>query len=265
MNVNSAVQRVCIWAAPACTAVFFAGFALAGYLVPPSPTRGAQETAAWYMENLTSIKLGLVFMCFAGGLWIIWSAAMTAQMLRIEGRYAPLAYTQLAMGACACIEFIMPAYFWLTAAYRVRDPEITLTLSDMGWLPFDGFVWTIIWQNAVIGVAVFLDRRDRPIFPRWYGYLSIWCSFAYLPAGFNVFFKDGPIAWNGAISWWVLLTAIFGWLMTTTYLLLKAVRHQEAEVAELDPQGEVTGMTLEERLARLERKLRESQNVSVVP
>jgi hypothetical protein len=44
--------------------------------------------------------------------WIIWSAQMTNQMLRIKGRSAPLA-----MGACACIEFIMPAYrTWGTAA-----------------------------------------------------------------------------------------------------------------------------------------------------
>jgi hypothetical protein len=38
--------------------------------------------------------------------WIIWSAQMTNQMLRIEGRSAPLAWTQLAMGACACISAI---------------------------------------------------------------------------------------------------------------------------------------------------------------
>lgn len=256
MNVNANIQRWCIWAAPACTFVFFVGFAISGFLVPPEPTRSAAATAAWYLEHKDSIRVGLVFMCFAGGLWIIWSAAMTSQMLRIEGRYAPLAYTQLAMGACACIEFIMPAYFWLTASYRPHSPEVAQTLNDMGWLPFDGFVWTIIWQNLVIGVVALMDTREKPVFPRWYGYVSIWCSFMYLPAGCNVFFKEGPIAWNGAISWWLLLTAIFGWLMTTTYLLLKAVRHQEAEQTELDALSPGTAhLTLEQRLAALESRL----------
>jgi len=161
-------------------------------------------------------------------------------------------------GACACIEFIMPAYFWLAASYRGRSPEIQQTLNDLGWLPFDGFVWTIIWQNAVIGIVVLLDKRTAPIFPRWYGYLSIWCAFLYLPAGFNVFFKDGPLAWNGAVSWWVLLTAIFGWLMTTTYLLLQATKRQELEAASGMTPGDPVG-DLERRLAELEKRLENAQ------
>jgi hypothetical protein len=234
ITVNAKIQRLCTWAAPACTFVFFLGFAIAHYLVPPRPSASAQQTAAFYANNTNSIRAGLVLMCFAGGLWIIWTAAMSAQMQRIEGRNAPLALAQLGLGACACIEFIMPVYFWLTASYRPHSPEIAQTLNDMGWLPFDGFVWTIIWQNLVIGIAVFLDKRQTPIFPRWYGYLSVWCSVLYLPAGFNVFFKDGPLAWNGAVSWWVLLTAIFGWLMVTTWLLLVAIKREESEDA-LDP------------------------------
>ena len=135
------------------------------------------------------------------------------------------------------------------------------TLNDMGWLPFDGFVWTIIWQNLVIGMAALMDKRARPIFPRWYGYLSIWCSFLYLPAGFNVFFKDGPLAWNGAISWWVLLAAIFGWLMTTTWLLLKAITRQEQETRD----GTLAGDPMSDmarRIAELERKVAGTESMA---
>ncbi|WP_344607210.1 hypothetical protein [Sporichthya brevicatena] len=251
---------MCTWAAPACTLVFFGAFAIAGYLVPPSPGASPQETADFYANNTDTIRLGLVLMCFAGGLWIIWSAQMTNQMLRIEGRSAPLAWTQLAMGTCACIEFIMPAYFWLTASYRERDPEMQQMLNDMGWLPFDGFVWTIIWQNAVIGAAVLMDKRATPLFPRWYGYMSIWVAFLYLPSGFNVFFKDGPLAWNGAISWWLLLASIFGWLMVTTYLLLQAVARQERETAAGTLAGDPIS-DLERRVALLERQAQAEERV----
>ena len=262
MDQHFTIQRVCTWAAPACTFVFFLGFAIAGYLVPPDPRSSQQQTAAFYANHPDSIRAGLVFMCFAGGLWIIWSAQMTNQMLRIEGVSAPLAWTQLAMGACACIEFIMPAYFWLTASYRDRSPEMQQTLNDMGWLPFDGFVWTIIWQNLVIGIAVLMDKRERPIFPRWYAYLSIWCSLLYLPAGFNVFFKDGPLAWNGAISWWVLLAAIFGWLMATTWLLLQSITRQQREARD----GTLAGDPMSDmarRIAELERKVAGAESLAV--
>jgi hypothetical protein len=262
MDQHFTIQRVCTWAAPACTFVFFLGFAIADYLVPPDPRSSPEQTAAFYANHPDSIRAGLVFMCFAGGLWIIWSAQMTNQMLRIEGVSAPLAWTQLAMGACACIEFIMPAYFWLTASYRDRSPEMQQTLNDMGWLPFDGFVWTIIWQNLVIGIAALMDKRESPIFPRWYGYLSIWCSLLYLPAGFNVFFKDGPLAWNGAISWWVLLAAIFGWLMATTWLLLKAITRQQQETRKGTLAGDPMS-DLARRIVELERKVAGTESVAV--
>ncbi len=254
MVVNATMQRLCTWAAPACTAIFFLGFAISGYLVPPHPSASAEQTARFYLENTNAIRAGLVLMCFAGPLWIIWSAVMSVQMMRIEGRFAPLALAQLGMGACACIEFIMPVYFWLTASYRNRSPEIQQTLNDMGWLPFDGFVWTIIFQNLLIGIAVLMDKRATPIFPRWYGYLSVWVALLYIPSGFNVFFKSGPIAWNGIISWWVLLAAIFGWLMVTTYLLLAAIKRQETEA--IAASGTASD-DVHDRLAAIESRLDE--------
>jgi hypothetical protein len=249
LGVNASMQRLCAWAAPACTLFFFGGFLISGYLFPPDPMRSPEATAAFYAENTASIKTGLVLMCFAGGLWIIWSAAMSVQMMRIEGRYPVLAVAQIGLATCACIEFIQPVYMWLTAAYRPRSPEMQQMLNDMGWLPFDGWVWTIIWQNAVIGLAVILDRRSRPVFPRWYGYLCFWAALFYLPAGTNVFFMDGPIAWNGLISWWLLIIDIFAWVMLTFVLLLKAVRRQEAE-----DDGTATGDVVA-RLVALERQV----------
>lgn len=253
--VNATIQRMCTWAAPACTVIFFFGFIVSGFIVPPRPTASAEQIASFYLENATAIRAGLVIMCFAGPLWIIWSAVMSVQMMRIEGRFAPMALAQLGLGACACIEFIMPVYFWLTASYRNRSPELQLMLSDMGWLPFDGFVWTIIFQNVLIGIAVFMDKRATPIFPRWYGYLSMWAAVLYIPSGTNVFFKSGPIAWNGAISWWVLLTAIFGWLMATTYLLLVAIKRQEAEASALASVETLATDDVHDRLASVEEQL----------
>ncbi len=51
----------------------------------------------------------------------------------------------------------------------------------------------------------------------------------FCPAGFDVFFKDGPLAWNGLIAWWVLVVAFFLWLIVLSVVLLDAIRRQEEE------------------------------------
>jgi hypothetical protein len=253
VSANTTVQRACVWAAPACLVLFATGLITSRYLVPPDPTASAEYTANFFAEHTNAFRFGILLVCFAGGLWIIWSAAMTVQMLRIKGT-APLAYAQLAMAACGTIEFVLPAYFWLAAAYRPHAPELQQTLIDLGWLPFDGMIQTVIWQNVTIGVAVLIDKRTKPIFPRWYGYLSLWCASLYLPAAFNVFFKDGPLAWNGLLAWWLLVGSVFPWLMLTVVLLFAAIRHQETEEAAAPTQppfaDDIAG-----RLAAVEERL----------
>jgi hypothetical protein len=103
------------------------------------------------------------------------------------------------------------------------------TLNDLAWLPFTGVIYTIVVQALVIGIAVLMDKREKPVFPRWFGYLSIWCALLFCPAGLDVFFHSGPLAWNGLVAWWVLLVAFFVWLTTLSIVLLAAIRGQQAE------------------------------------
>lgn len=49
------------------------------------------------------------------------------------------------------------------------------------------------------------------------------------PAGFDLFFKTGPLAWNGFIAWRVLVFACFMWVIGNIVLVLKASRRQEFE------------------------------------
>jgi hypothetical protein len=202
---------------------------IAGFIPPPSPAEPA-AVAARFREHANSIRLGLVLCFYAGALCAPWIAAISVQLKRIEGRFSPLTYTQLALGACLPFEFIVPIYFWQTAAFRAdRSPEIVQTLNDLGWLPFTGVVYTIVVQAIVIGIAVLMDKRAEPVFPRWFGYFSIWAALLFCPAGLDVSFKGGPLAWNGLIAWWVLLVTFFLWLITLSVLLFAAIRSQEAE------------------------------------
>ncbi|MFY1621230.1 hypothetical protein, partial [Micromonospora sp. WMMD736] len=107
-----------------------------------------------------------------------------------------------------------------------------------------GVVSTFVLQLVLFGVAVLIDRRDTPIFPRWLGYVNIWLAITFTPASFLVFFKTGPLAWNGVLVWWVPVFAFLVWFVPNFVFLLRAVDaddHQpaggdarlEREVAEL--------------------------------
>jgi hypothetical protein len=235
--MNITTQRMCVWCGPLLALLFFLGFwVIAGFIPPPSPADAASVIAARFRDDATEIRWGLELCCFSGALCVPWAAAVSVQLKRIEGRYSPLTYAQLGLGAALPFEFIVPIYFWMTAAYRADRPasEIQL-LNDLGWLPFTGLIYTIAIQAVVIGVAVLGDKRSVPLLPRWFGFFSIGCAVAFCPACLDVFSQSGPLAWNGLIAWWLLVVAFFLWLAGLSRVLLLAISRQAGEQAAAEP------------------------------
>lgn len=234
-SISSApTQRLFAWCGPLLMLIFLAGFwPVAGFLPPPSPEDGAAEIAAFFADDTTAIRLGLWMTTFAAALFAPWMVAIFVQMRRIEGREAPLAHLQLALGAIFVLEFIFPLMIWQAAAFRpLEDPELTQRLNDLGWLMFVGVVSTGVLEAIVIGAAILRDRRAEPVFPRWAGYLNLWCALTFVGGGLCVFFKSGPFAWNGVIAWWLLLVGFAVWILAMSFCLLRyAIPHQQVEEA----------------------------------
>jgi hypothetical protein len=226
--VSRGIQKACIWAGPVMGALFVAGFVVAGFFPPPSPNQSAAEVAAMIDENRTAIRVGIVICLASCPLLMPFLASFTIQMKRIEGVRPVLAYTQLALGALATIEFVIPYVFMLVSTYRAdQHPDVTRALYDMSWFFFLGVISTFVLQLAVFGVAVLIDRREKPIFPRWIGYLNLWLAMAFTPASFLVFFKTGPLAWNGVLVWWVPVFAFLLWFVPNFVCLLRAVDNDD--------------------------------------
>jgi hypothetical protein len=53
----------------------------------------------------------------------------------------------------------------------------------------------------------------------------------WVPAGWIPFFKIGAFAWNGLMAWYVPLTIYLCWFIVTIVLLLRAIGHEERELA----------------------------------
>ncbi len=199
LAISRRIQQACIWAGPAMGVLFVVGFTVAGFFPPPSPNKSSAEVAAMIDAHRTAIRIGIVICLASCPLLMPFLASFTIQMKRIEGVRPIMAYTQLALGALATIEFVIPYVFMLASTYRAdQNPDVTRALYDLGWFFFLGVISTFVLQLVLFGVAVLIDRRTAPIFPRWLGYVNIWLAITFTPASFLVFFKTGPLAWNGA-------------------------------------------------------------------
>lgn len=237
-------------------AVFLVAFwPLAGFVPPPDPSDSAAVIAERFSDDTTSIRLGMVACIFVSALLLPWGGVIAVQMKRIEGRFSPFVYAQIAATACLVIEFIYPCAWWALAAFRpTDDPEIIQRFNDMAWLAFLGIASTAIVQAFMLAYLTLADRRADPVYPRWFGYFNLWCGTLFVPAGLIFFFKDGPFAWNGLMAWWVVLTVFTAWMIVLSAMTARAVKRQPDDEAggALDGDPQLTALRAEVEKLRAE-------------
>jgi len=224
--VSVKVARWCAMGGPMMIGLYLIGFiCIARFIPPPSPALTGEQLVAMYTERALPIRIGLWIACLAAAFLGPYFAVISTQMRRIEGPHsAPLASTQVTLGVLAIFEFILPQMLWQTAAYRAgRSPDSVQTLTDAGWLCYIGITSTFLVQLSAIGVAILLDRRERPLFPRWVGYYSIMTGMMIMPGSLCVFFHEGPFIWSGLFGWWIPLIAFSGWFPVMTWALWTAI------------------------------------------
>ncbi|MBV1930997.1 MAG: hypothetical protein KUG71_04705 [Porticoccaceae bacterium] len=226
--MNTKSQLLCAWCGIVFLVLFTIGWVLlARFLPPPSPALSANEVAAIYQQNTGAIRFGLMLAMIAGGLTAPWVAVIANQMKRIEGDSPVLTYTMLVAGAAGILVLVLPAMTWTVAAFRPdRNPELIMLLNDFGWIFFVMTFSPFFVQNIVIGLAIFADKADAPVFPRWLGYFNIWVAILLVPGGLITFFKTGPFAWDGILAFWLPLVIFFAWFLVMFQMLLKNIKQQ---------------------------------------
>jgi len=223
---NPGLQTFFAWIGPTFVVTFFMGFLLAGLLPPTNPEAGADEIARFFADHATAIRIGCVLMCVGLTLFAPWGAALATWTRRQEMGFPLLTYTQLlALAACVALLVLLPVV-WAVAAYRPQDtdPDVTRMLNDLAWFLFL-FIWPpfSLWTGT-LGIAILRDRNPVPTFPRWTGYLSLWCAALLIPAGLMAFFKDGPMAYDGIVAFYLPLTVFFIWVLALSWAMLANVR-----------------------------------------
>lgn len=231
-NVHADAQKFCAWGGPVLVVSMFVGWGLIGKFIPlPSPTDTPQQVVSFFSDDSTRLRIGLLLCLFGSPFLGLWAAAITVHIKRIEGQYSPLAYAQLVLGAAAIVEFTTPLAIWAGVAFRPEvEPLITYRLNDVAWILWLAVGQSFVLQAVVLGVAILKDKRAKPIFPRWLAYFNFWCATLFLPSGLCIFFKTGPFAWNGIITWWLVATSYGLWVCVISAVLhFRVIPDHEAE------------------------------------
>ncbi|HEY9418255.1 MAG TPA: hypothetical protein VIQ30_26130 [Pseudonocardia sp.] len=225
--MNVLTQRVCIWLAPVGFAMLFGAFFAGSQFPFPSPNHDAAYIGGFYLEHVDGIRLMAVLVTTGSALTAPIAAVLGVHLLRIRGAIA-LALLEFGMGCVSALTIGIPSFFWQAAAFRPeRDPVITQTLHDAGWLCFVATVFIVIVQVGAAGLAVLTDPGDKPVFPRWFGYLSLWVCAALLPGVLVLWFKTGPFAWNGVLTIYLAFLVFGAWFAAVIVLLLRMSARSE--------------------------------------
>ncbi|MFC7501302.1 hypothetical protein ACOACQ_12225 [Nocardioides sp. CPCC 206347] len=225
------VQIACACSGFMLVVLLFGGLIAAGWMPPPSPSDTADEVARQIAEDYNGIRLGAVLMLFGAGFTVPMGALIAAHIKRIEGDFSPLAYIQIIGSAGGLFAISLPVLIFGAAAFRPdRDPDLLRMLIDLAWVPFIMNGPPAILQCVSWGVAILSDKRANPPFPRWFGYFNFWAAFCFLPAFLLLFFKTGPFAWNGLLSFWLAAALFGGWFLVGSVMLLRAVPPVETPV-----------------------------------
>jgi hypothetical protein len=206
--------------------------AFPGFFPPMSPQMTADQVADFYAHNTTMIRFSMITFNLCAVMLIPFFMTIVVQMKRMSLPSHVLAYSYLASASTGATLFAIADIFWLIAAYRPdRDPQLILLLNDMAWLVFIAPVGAIVVMNLCLALAVYLDARPQPVFPRWVAPFNLLTAAAMTPAVCAVVFKTGPLAWDGFVSFWLRIGAFALYIAVMFFVVRAAIARQATEEA----------------------------------
>lgn len=206
-----------------------------GHNLPPaSPNFSGPELASYFALNHNSILFGQSMAALIAVLWIPWTAQLTVVLWRIEGSSPVLTIIELIGGVLTAWVLMFCPAIWATAAFRPNiDPNSIRLLNDLGFILFNITYAVTSVQAIAAGLVGLADHSEHPIFPRWVCGWAIFAGLSFIPLTAMPFFKTGPIAWNGLLSFWTLFGTYFIWTASMGYCMVKDANrrlHDQDEV-----------------------------------
>ncbi|MEU4314199.1 hypothetical protein [Nocardia sp. NPDC024068] len=229
------IQSICVWTGPVAGVILAIAFvAFPGFFPPLSPQLPAAQVADFYAENQPLIRFSMITFNLCGIMLIPFFMVIVAQLKRMTTQSHVFAYCYLTATVSGATIFALADIFYLVAAFRPgRDPELILLLNDMAWIIFIAPVGVLVAQNLLLAAAVYFDNGPQRVFPRWVGHFAVATAIAMAPATAAAVVTSGPLAWDGALSFWLRGGAFALFIAVMFVVLRRTLRRQAEEVAAL--------------------------------
>ena len=230
--MNNRGQNILLWTAPAAGIGFLLAYALFPAFSPPlAPTLTPDEVAAFFRDNAAGM-LGVTVLCnLIGASLVPLFAVIALQISRIGNSSSVFSYAYIICVGIGTTAFVLADYCWAVAAFRPeRDPQLLSLLNDMAWFLFVAPVGTILVQNLCLALAIYLDTRADPVFPRWVAHFNIATALLMVPGAFSLYYQSGPLAWNGSLSFTLRLLTFAAYVAVMFLVLLRVVGRQREDV-----------------------------------
>ncbi len=227
------MQRISAWCGFVLLVGFLVAFGIGHLLTALSPTATPDQIVDFLDKHGKGILLATSLIVLAVPFEYPFVVVTSVQMRRIEGGWGILSIIQILTGVVAPIGFFFPLSILAAAAYRphLHSPDVLSAMSDIFWLMYVGNACIFVLQVWSIGMAALVDKRAKPVFPRWFGWLNIVLGILLIPGAFIFLTKTGPFAWNGLLASGLPSIAYLIWKVSTPVLLLRAIKSEAAELA----------------------------------
>ncbi|KAF2176490.1 hypothetical protein K469DRAFT_607176, partial [Zopfia rhizophila CBS 207.26] len=137
---------------------------------------------------------------------------------------------QLSSAAAGVWTLSGPGVILAALVFRLeRAPEITQAFTDFFWITTFAPWPTFMTQGFAWAYAVLSDPRPNPSIPKIFALVNIIVPIAFTPAIAMHVPKTGPVAWNGALSYWIPGAAFVLQLLIDSFCLANVVRIELAE------------------------------------
>lgn len=230
LTASPKTQRLLVWMALALGTIYFAAMIMMGIMPPPPPNMSVNDVGHFYADSNFQFRLGALLAVLTGGFHLPWTLIIAINMNRIEQRRSIWTTMQLLSGFSGAWLFSLPPIAWATAAFNAGRPvETTAIMHEFGFLIF--FCMASYWyfQLISIGVVALSKHNTDPdtAFPRWMGFLTIFCGLITGEGFIGVMFNSGPFSWNGLFVFHLPIVCYVIWMSTTAFMMLRAAKPQE--------------------------------------
>jgi hypothetical protein len=233
-EMNTSIMRVFLWSGVVTiAALIVAQGIIMGFVPGASPALSADELRQIFVDRKSQILIGSLLQIICWTFYSTWCIPIIMFIRRAERGMPILTYASLVNCGGGWVFFILIPMTWAAMAFRIDTLNAGTAQMMNDWVWFD---WLYTWPSFsvwmfIIAAAIFYDRSPTPAYPRWVAYGNVWSGLLIFPAGLIGFFKTGPFAYDGLISFWFAVVVFFGWMVGMTVVTFRAVAAEDRRVA----------------------------------